>query len=85
MAKRQGHTDSSRAITSISLHQNEFIVESINGLEVSIDPNKSEVGDAYIGDSLVDVYQMGPAYAKEVQRPTTGWNTNDTGRRWKLC
>ena len=46
------------------LHQNEFIVESINGLKVSIDPNKSEVGDAYIGDSLVDVYQMGPAYAK---------------------
>jgi len=45
------------------LHQNEFIVESINGLEVSIDPNKSEVGDAYIGDSLVDVYQMAPAYA----------------------
>jgi FtsP/CotA-like multicopper oxidase with cupredoxin domain len=46
------------------LHQNEFIVETINGLDVSIDPSKNQVGDAYIGDSLVDVYQMAPAYAK---------------------
>ena len=46
------------------LHQNEFIVETINGLDVNINPNLSEVGDAYIGDSLIDVYQMGPAYAK---------------------
>ena len=36
------------------LHQNEFIVETINGLDVSIDPSKNQVGDAYIGDSLVD-------------------------------
>ena len=46
------------------LHQNEFIVETINGLNVGIDPKTNQVGDAYIGDSLVDVYQMGPAYAK---------------------
>ena len=46
------------------LHQNEFIVETINGLNVGIDPNTHQVGDAYIGDSLVDVYQMAPAYAK---------------------
>ena len=46
------------------LHQNEFIVETINGLNVGIDPSTHQVGDAYIGDSLVDVYQMAPAYAK---------------------
>ena len=57
------------------LHQNEFIVESINGLEVSIDPNKSEVGDAYIGDSLVDVYQMGPAYIKGSATPDNPFGT----------
>ncbi len=31
------------------LHQNEFIVETINGLNVGIDPNTHQVGDAYIG------------------------------------
>ncbi len=46
------------------LHQNEFIVETINGLNVGIDPNTHQVGDAYVGDSVIDVFQMGPAYAK---------------------
>ena len=46
------------------LHQNEFIVETINGLNVGIDPSTNQVGDAYIGDSVIDVFQMGPAYAK---------------------
>ena len=45
------------------LHQNEFIVETINGLNVGIDPSTNQVGDAYIGDSVIDVFQMGPAYA----------------------
>ncbi len=44
------------------LHQNEFIVESINGLDVGTTPKQNKVGDAFVGDSLVDVYQMGPAY-----------------------
>lgn len=57
------------------LHQNEFIVESINGLKVSTDPNESEVGDAYIGDSLVDVYQMGPAYAQGSATPDNPFGT----------
>ena len=57
------------------LHQNEFIIESINGLDVNIDPNKSEVGDAYIGDSLVDVYQMGPAYAHGSAKPDNPFGT----------
>ena len=26
-------------------------------------PKQNKVGDAFVGDSLVDVYQMGPAYA----------------------
>lgn len=46
------------------LHQNEFIVESINGLKVDGNPAKNQVGDSYSGDSLIDVFQMGPAYAK---------------------
>ena len=46
------------------LHQNEFIVETINGLNVGIDPDTNQVGDAYVGDSVIDVFQMGPAYAK---------------------
>ena len=46
------------------LHQNEFIIEKINGLNVGTEPNTHQVGDAYVGDSLIDVYQMGPAYAK---------------------
>ena len=45
------------------LHQNEFIVETINGLQVGTTPKQNKVGDAFVGDSLVDVYQMGPAYA----------------------
>ena len=57
------------------LHQNEFIVESINGLKVGATPNQNEVGDAYVGDSLVDVYQMGPAYAKGSATPDNPFGT----------
>ena len=51
------------------LHQNEFIVESINGLEVGVEPNNNQISDSYTGDSLIDVFQMGPAYAKGSATP----------------
>jgi hypothetical protein len=45
------------------LHQNEFIVESINELEVGVNAKDNQISDSYTGDSLIDVFQMGPAYA----------------------
>ena len=47
------------------LHQNEFVIKSINGLKVSGNTKKNQVGDAIIGDSAIDVFQMGPAYVSD--------------------
>ena len=44
------------------LHQNEFVIKSVIGLSVSGNPKRNEVGDAFIGDSAIDVFQMGPNY-----------------------
>jgi len=45
------------------IHVNEFLIESINGLDVSLDPSLNEVGDSFF-TTYLDNLLLGPRYIK---------------------
>ena len=50
------------------IHTNEFLIESINGLNVSSDPSTNQVGDSFFSTYL-DNLLLGPRYVKGTATP----------------
>lgn len=56
------------------IHVNEFLIESINGLDVSSDPKLNEVGDSFYSTYL-DNLLLGPRYIKGTETAANPYGT----------